>query len=192
MVLKPSPKPRTPRATSKSRMSERCADVPSTRNLLETPSVAQRLDGYLRLKGSLRFPAVNLDWRCVLGQASRVSLSPCGRDQTLQRTRRDRIAGRDLAAVEAVGEPALALLRRAVGEGVGHDVALHLLLQPVVADRGRGLQGLVDVAGIEEMMLLLGAVRPYAGETIGLQLDTHLKLVRLDLAGNRLLRLPCL
>jgi hypothetical protein len=30
--------------------------LPSMRNLLETPSVAQRLDGYGRLTGSLRFP----------------------------------------------------------------------------------------------------------------------------------------
>jgi hypothetical protein len=29
---------------------------PSTRNLLENSSVAQRLDGYGRLTGSLRFP----------------------------------------------------------------------------------------------------------------------------------------
>src|ERR1700733_15634137 len=79
MVLKPSPKPRTPRATSRSRMSERCADVPSTRNLLETPSVAQRLDGYLRLKGSLRFPAVN--FRSATGSRSSRTLLPlpaCG------------------------------------------------------------------------------------------------------------------
>src|SRR3984957_14031823 len=190
MAAKPSPKPRMQRATNSSLTSDRCGDVPSTRNLLETPSVAQSLDGYLRLEGSLRFPAVNLDWRCVLRQAARTSLSPrAGRGKS-ERTRRDRIAGRDLAAVKAAGEPALALFRRAVGEGVGHDIALHLLLQPVVADRGRGLQGLVDVAGIEEMVLLLGAVRPDAGETIGLQLDAHLELVRLDLAGGGLLRLP--
>jgi hypothetical protein len=30
--------------------------LPSTRNLLENSSVAQRLDGYGRLTGSLRFP----------------------------------------------------------------------------------------------------------------------------------------
>src|SRR4029077_7186102 len=57
MVAKPSPKPRTPRATSKSLISDRCGDVPSTRNLLDPPSVAQSLDGLLRLKGSLRIPA---------------------------------------------------------------------------------------------------------------------------------------
>src|ERR1700688_1879180 len=56
MAANPSPKPRMPRATSSSVISDRCEDVPSTRNLLATPSVAQSLDGYLRLKGSLRFP----------------------------------------------------------------------------------------------------------------------------------------
>src|SRR5580700_1080859 len=89
-------------------------------------------------------------------QAARASLSPCGRGQTLQRGRRQRIAAIHLAAIEAVGEPALALFRGAVGEGVGHHIALRLLLQPVVADRGRGLQGLVDVAGVEEAVLGLG------------------------------------
>src|SRR5580692_8385881 len=113
-----------------------------------------------------------------------------GEVNSSERIRRQRVAAIDLAAIEAGLEPALALLGGAVGEGVGHDIALHLLLQPVVADRGRGLQGLIDVAGVEEMVLLLGTVRPYAGETIGLQLDAHLELVRLDLAGGGLLRLP--
>src|ERR1700719_829590 len=174
MAAKPSPKPRMQRATNSSLMSDRCGDVPSTRNLLETPSVARSLDGYLRLKGSLRFPG--LDFRST-------------RKPALQRTRRQRIAARNLAAIEPRLEPALALLGRAVGEGIGHDIALHLFLQPVVADRGGGLQRLVDVARLKEVVLLLGAVRPHAGEAVGLQLDSHLKLVGLDLARRRLLRL---
>src|SRR5580698_3869142 len=79
MVLKPSPKPRTPRATSRSRISKRCAAIPSTRNLLETPSVAQSLDGYLRLKGSLRFPAAK--FRPPMrsrASRSRLPLPACG------------------------------------------------------------------------------------------------------------------
>src|SRR5579862_9053503 len=79
MVLKPSPKPRTPRATSSSRISERCAAVPSTRNLLETPSVAQSLDGCLRLKGSLRFPAAKFRPPMYSGASrSRLPLPACG------------------------------------------------------------------------------------------------------------------
>src|SRR5580700_12053641 len=126
--------------------------------------VAQSLDGYLRLKGSLRFPRINFR---------------SARRSALQRTRRQRIATRNLAAIEAVLEPALALFRRAVGERVGHDIALHLFLQPVVADRGCGLQRLVDVARIEEVAFFLSAIGPDAGEAIGLQLDAHLELVRL-------------
>jgi hypothetical protein len=60
-------------------MSNRCEDVPSTRNLLDTPSVAQSLDGYLRLKGSLRFPAVK--FRPVMrsrASGARLPLPACG------------------------------------------------------------------------------------------------------------------
>ena len=105
------------------------ADVPSTRNLLETPSVAQSLDGYIASEGEPAFPRRrNLDWRYVLKQVARASLSPrAGEVRVLQRIRRQRIAAIDLAAVEAGREPALALLRGAVGEGVGHDIALRLL-----------------------------------------------------------------
>ncbi len=47
-----------------------------------------------------------------------------------------------------------------MGEGVRHDIALRLPLQTVVADGGGGLQRLIDVAGIEEVALLLRPVRP--------------------------------
>src|SRR5580693_8488889 len=79
MAAKPSPKPRMPRAISKSVISDRCGDVPSTRNLLETPSVAQSLDGYLRLKGSLRFPDVKFRL-AMRSRSSRVllPLPACG------------------------------------------------------------------------------------------------------------------
>src|SRR5262245_63459767 len=56
--------------------------------------------------------------------------------QDLELRRRKRVAARHRAALQAGGEPAHALLRGAVGEGVGHDAALRLLLQPVVADGG--------------------------------------------------------
>ena len=41
---------------------------------------------------------------------------------------------------------------------------------------------LIDVAGIEEIVLLLRPVRPHAGEAIGLQLDAHLQRGLLGLA----------
>src|SRR5580704_9894169 len=79
MAAKPSPKPRMPRATSSSLMSDRCGDMPSTRNLLATPSVAQSLDGYLRLKGSLRFPAVKFrPPMCSRASGARLPLPACG------------------------------------------------------------------------------------------------------------------
>lgn len=75
----------------------------------------------------------------------------------LQRARRQHIASRDLARIEAVEEPTFALFGCAVGEGIGYDIALHLLLQAVVADGRSSLQSLIDVAWIEEVVLLLSA-----------------------------------
>src|ERR1019366_5520612 len=96
---------------------------------------------------------------------------------SLELCRRERIAGRQLALRETGGEPALALLRRAVGKRVRHDAPLRTLLQRVVADRTGGLQRRIDVAGIEEMFALLGMVCPYAGVAIRLQFDSHLNAV---------------
>ena len=64
---------------------------------------------------------------------------------------------------------------------VGHDVALASPLQTVIADRGRGLHGRLDVAGLDQSPLLLRVVRPHAGEAVGLQFDPHLELVGLGL-----------
>src|SRR5579884_2775075 len=89
--------------------------------------------------------------------------------------RLERVAGRDLPRLEALHEPALALRRGAMREGVGHHIALRLPLQAVVADGGGGLQRLVDIAGIEEIAPLLGAIGPDAGKAVGLQLDAHLQ-----------------
>ena len=70
-------------------------------------------------------------------------------------------------------EPALPLLGRAVGEGLGVDLAVHLLLDPVVADGGGGVEPVLDVllgeildeAGVD------GATCPHAGQAVGLELD---------------------
>src|SRR6185437_8424681 len=88
------------------------------------------------------------------------------RNYTLKRARRHGVASTDFALLEPLHEPVLALLRCTVGKRVRHDVTLRLLLQAVVADCGSGLQRLVDVAGIQEVMLLLRPVRPYAGKAI--------------------------
>src|SRR5258705_9805284 len=108
---------------------------------------------------------------------------------------RERVAGSDRAGPEPGHEPALALLRAAVREAVGHHVALRLALQRVIADRRRRAHGGLDVAGLEEWRLALALQvvvlepRPHAGETVGLQLDPHLDLVGLGLAVGRALRL---
>ena len=86
-----------------------------------------------------------------------------------------RVAGGRLAALVADREPVLALGRRAVRPRLRVDLALRLLLDPVVADRRGGIEpvrdvGLgqsIDVAGLR------GVVRPDAGEAVGLQLGAH-------------------
>ena len=69
-----------------------------------------------------------------------------------------------------------------MGERVRHNIALHLFLQTIVADCGRRLQRLIDIAGIEEIVFLLSTIGPHASEAIRLQFDAHLELVRLYLA----------
>src|SRR5271163_5171672 len=95
---------------------------------------------------------------------------------------RERVAGLDVAALQAGGQPLLPLRRRAVGEAVGHGVAARGGLQPVVADRGRGRHRLLDVARLENLPLLVGMVGPNAGKAVGLQFDPDRKRVGLGLA----------
>ena len=87
------------------------------------------------------------------------------------------IAGRERAAFEPGGEPAHALLRRAMREGIGHHPALSLLLQPVISNRCRSLQRRLDVARLDEIPLRLRTIGPHSREAIGLQLDAHLQPV---------------
>src|SRR5690242_9106778 len=92
------------------------------------------------------------------------------------------IAAFELAALITALEPALALGRGAVSEGVRHDIALRLLLDLVVADRARRIQRVVDIAGLDDVFALLGVIGEDAGEAIGLQFDAHLQSIRLGLA----------
>src|SRR5690349_3946208 len=77
---------------------------------------------------------------------------------TLQRPGVEGIAAADIAAVETGAEPTHALLRGAVGEGVGDDRPLRLFLQAVVADGAGGVDGLLDVAAFHPLVLLLRLV----------------------------------
>ncbi len=63
------------------------------------------------------------------------------------------IAALHLAGIVAVGEPAHALLCRAVGEGIGHDVPLRLLLDHVVADGVGGRATILDVARFQAVVM---------------------------------------
>src|SRR3954452_19568527 len=85
----------------------------------------------------------------------------------------ERAARPDLPAFEARHEPARALLRGAVGEGVWHDVALALALQAIIADGLRGVDGLLDVALLQGLVALVRVEGPDAGEAIGHQFDAH-------------------
>jgi len=51
-------------------------------------------------------------------------------------------------------------------------------LQHVVADRGCGLERRFDIARIKELPLLLRMVRPNARETVGLQFNQYLYVIR--------------
>src|SRR5262252_7960089 len=88
--------------------------------------------------------------------------------------RAERIAVLDLPRRQPGGKPARALLRGAVGEGVGHDIALRLSLQAIIADGRRGLHRRLHVAGFDELPRFFGMVRPYSGKAISLQFDPHL------------------
>ena len=72
-----------------------------------------------------------------------------------------------------------------MGEGVGHDVAPGLLLEPVVADLEGGVEGRVDVARVEEVVLLLAVVGPDPGEVVGLEFEPDRRPVRLGLVAGR-------
>ena len=57
-----------------------------------------------------------------------------------------------------------------MGEAFGDDDTLRGLLQRVVADRGGGAHGFLDIAGFKPPGIVLG---PDAGEAIGLEFDAH-------------------
>src|SRR5215467_14034713 len=126
---------------------------------------------------------------------SRFRYSPLAVRLFSQLRRRKGVAAGNRARLESGVEPALALLGAAVGKAVGHDVALRSPLQRVVADRGGRAQGRLDVSGLDERGLALVperrvlAVRPHAGEAVGLQFDLHLNVIRRGLAAGRALHL---
>ena len=65
-----------------------------------------------------------------------------------------------------------------MGPGVLVDRSRRLTLQRVVADHGRGADGLLDIP-LFEVTACEHPVRPHAGEAVGLQLEAHRQLVGL-------------
>src|SRR4029453_17911128 len=86
------------------------------------------------------------------------------------------VAACNRAGAEAGIEPAFALLRAAMREGIRDRVAAGASLQRVVAHRGRRAQRGCDVARLDEWRLALAlqhfglAIGPHAGGAIGLAL----------------------
>src|SRR3954451_13742921 len=86
---------------------------------------------------------------------------------------RERVAGVQVALLEARGEPLVSLLRRAVRPALGVDLSLDLRLDPVVADRRRRVERLRDIGlrHVGDDLRRRSMVGPYPGEAIGLQLE---------------------
>src|SRR5260370_7331149 len=112
-----------------------------------------------------------------------VSSNP-GMVRSLELRTTEGVAARHRTALEPGVEPAHGLLGRAVGECVGDDGAWRLRLKAVVADGGRGRERSFDVALLDQIPALPRTFGPDPGETIGLQLDLDLQVIRLDLADG--------
>src|SRR5215469_369584 len=107
---------------------------------------------------------------------------PVARPQPLGRLRK-RIAALNRAPRQATLEPAHALGGGAVRERIRHHIPLGSSLQRVIADRARGAQRGLDITLLEDVLGLIGMIRPYAREAVGLQLELHRQLVRLRFRG---------
>src|SRR4051812_40950472 len=98
-------------------------------------------------------------------------LPPAG----LQRRGGEGVAASNIAALVSVGEPALALRRRAVRERLRVHPASRFLLDAVVAYCGRGVQAVGNVVGGEilDELRFHRVFRPHTGETVGLQFQSY-------------------
>src|SRR5262245_2309113 len=75
----------------------------------------------------------------------------------------------EIAVIKPEAEPASALRRSPVGERVGDDIPLRLLLQAVIADGVGGRKRFFQVARLQYVLHLLRVMRPDPGQKIGLQ-----------------------
>ena len=68
-----------------------------------------------------------------------------------------------------------------MGERIWNDITLGPPLQSIVPNRGSGLHRCFNVSRLDKLPFLLGAVRPDAGEAVGLELDPDLQTIGLHL-----------
>ena len=96
----------------------------------------------------------------------------------------ERVAAVGPRALDAADEPRPALVGRAVRPRLRRHAALGALLDPVVADRGRGVERLVDVLTGEVLdeARVERATDPEARVAVGLELDAHLPTLRAGVA----------
>ena len=75
-----------------------------------------------------------------------------------------------------------------MSKSVRRNLPLGLFLQTIVANCRSCLHGRFYVARLERIPFLVGVIRPYAGETVGLQFNPHLDTVCFRLAARCTLR----
>src|SRR5947207_10085307 len=92
------------------------------------------------------------------------------------RPRVESVALAQIARIESHLEPAHPLLGGAMREGLRHGVPLRTLLNLVVADGSGGTQPFLEIACFEQVSLLCEK-SPYAGVTVGLELEAHRHVV---------------
>ena len=94
-------------------------------------------------------------------------------------TRRESVALADVARSEAFLEPARALRRSAVVEGLGHSAAISLLLQVVVTNLGCRIEGFLNVAILQRAKHSVVMISPHTCKEVGLQLKAYADFVGL-------------
>ena len=87
------------------------------------------------------------------------------------------VARPDISRIKAALEPVHPLFGTAMCEGFRRYLSLRLPLQPVIADRRRRCQTLVDIAGLKDPPRTIGKVPPDARQTIGLELLANRQLI---------------
>ena len=73
-----------------------------------------------------------------------------------------------------------------MSEGIDIDTSGRSLLNPVVTDRCSGVERVIEISPFQHLPLI-GGVRPHAGVTIGLQLQSHREVI--GITRMRLLQL---